>query len=189
NPVQFTESFRLHCTVAEFLQQAVYRHDGIPFFSNLTDVLPNAHVVDPYVSAVLSGNDPLVVVEHGDREHQLRNPFEAAHLVTPILKALLGPAHGLTPEDVGVVVPHRAQRAELKKLTADLGPILIDTVEKFQGDERKVIVVSATRATRNTCSRTLSSFHPDAADGCAEPRPAQDDRRGVAVGVRVHQLR
>jgi len=65
----------------------------------------------------------------------------------------LGPQHGL-----GVVVPHRAQRAALRASVPALtlrdpvtGAILcsaVDTVERFQGDERTAILVSATESDR-----------------------------------------
>src|SRR5207244_10207896 len=52
----------------------------------------------------------------------------------------------LDPQDgLGVVVPHRAQRAALKELFPDLAAAgAIDTVERFQGGERDLVVVSAT---------------------------------------------
>jgi superfamily I DNA and/or RNA helicase len=51
---------------------------------------------------------------------------------------------------VGIVTPHRAQRAavirELRRLFPNDSPLeiakAVDTVEKFQGDERHVIIVS-----------------------------------------------
>ena len=59
--------------------------------------------------------------------------------------------HGL-----GVVVPHRAQRAALQQavprlnvvdpLTGEVVRSAVDTVERFQGDERSAIVVGATES-------------------------------------------
>src|SRR4029079_14966413 len=51
----------------------------------------------------------------------------------------------------GVVVPHRAQRADLRTALNERtgNPRLVDsvdTVERFQGDERQVIVYSATES-------------------------------------------
>jgi superfamily I DNA and/or RNA helicase len=89
----------------------------------------------------------------------MRNPFEQA-LIEPILQALAGAGgHGLDAETgVGVVVPHRAQRAALQLAFPELCVIdaasglpvrsAIDTVERFQGGERTVILVSATESDR-----------------------------------------
>ncbi|HEU5327935.1 MAG TPA: AAA domain-containing protein [Thermomicrobiales bacterium] len=158
--IKFAESFRLHATLAEFLRQEIYRHDGIDYHSNRHAVLPALPHADPFVAAALAPDHPLVVVVHDEDASQVRNPFER-DLIAPVLAALadtasyaLGPADGL-----GVVVPHRAQRADIQErvpaLTVrdpDSGAVVrsaVDTVERFQGDEREVIVVSATESDRD----------------------------------------
>jgi hypothetical protein len=70
-----------------------------------------------------------------------------------------GTRHGLSALDgLGIVVPHRAQRAALQQSFPELCIIdptsglpvrsAIDTVERFQGGERTVIMVSATESDR-----------------------------------------
>src|SRR5690349_515116 len=88
------------------------------------------------------------------------NPFEQA-LITPLLTALADPErYGLDHlTGLGVVVPHRAQRAALidalpqlaprDPLTGLVGRSAIDTVERFQGGERTAILVSATESDRD----------------------------------------
>jgi superfamily I DNA and/or RNA helicase len=49
---------------------------------------------------------------------------------------------------LGVVVPHRAQKALLQKLLPELAGS-IDTVERFQGGERDLVVLSATVSDRD----------------------------------------
>jgi hypothetical protein len=89
----------------------------------------------------------------------MRNPFEEA-LIEPVLRALADPKrYGLDAvEGLGIVVPHRAQRAALQQSFPELCIIepatglparsAIDTVERFQGGERTVIMVSATESDR-----------------------------------------
>ncbi len=142
--VALDESFRLHRVQAEFLDQHVYRHDGIRFFSRREQLLPAGRYDDPLVAAVLDPAFPIVVVEHGDRESQQVNVLEvelAARIVQACLEVLrLEPRDGL-----GVVVPHRAQKAALCARFPELAAAqAIDTVERFQGGERDVIVVCAT---------------------------------------------
>ena len=85
-----------------------------------------------------------IVVEHAEHDSFKRNDTEIA-ILTPIIQAARDEL-GLDAEDgLGVVVPHRAQRAALKELFPDLAAAgAIDTVERFQGGERDLIVVSAT---------------------------------------------
>ena len=113
--IRFAESFRLHAAMAEFLRQEVYRHDGIDFHSKKRDLLLAHPDADDLVAAVLRPDYPLVVVTHDEADSQVRNPFEQA-LIEPILRALADPKkHGLGAENgLGIVVPHRAQRAALQ---------------------------------------------------------------------------
>ena len=87
---------------------------------------------------------PVVVIEHAEHDSLKRNDTEIA-ILAPIIEAARDRL-GLDAEDgLGVVVPHRAQRAALKELFPDLAAAgAIDTVERFQGGERDLIVVSAT---------------------------------------------
>ncbi len=157
--IKFAESFRLHAALAEFLRQEVYRHDGINYHSHKHDLLPAHAETDPFTAAVLRPEYPLVVVVHEECASQVRNAFEQS-LVDPVLHALadkgryaLGAEEGL-----GIVVPHRAQRAALQEAFPQLCVIdqatglparsAIDTVERFQGGERTVVLVSATESDR-----------------------------------------
>jgi hypothetical protein len=157
--IQFSESFRLHTAMADFLREEVYRHDGIHYFSRRRDLLPARPVPDEFVAAVLRPEYPLVVVVHDEAGSQVRNPFEQA-LIEPVIRVLADEAgYALdADEGLGIVVPHRAQRAALQQAFPALCVIdattglparsAIDTVERFQGGERTAILVSATESDR-----------------------------------------
>jgi hypothetical protein len=157
--IQFAESFRLHAAMADFLREEIYRHDGIAYFSQKRDLLPARSVPDEFVAAVLRPEYPLVVVVHDEAGSQVRNPFEQA-LIEPVIRVLADQGgYALdADEGLGIVVPHRAQRAALQQAFPALCVIdastglpaksAIDTVERFQGGERTVILVSATESDR-----------------------------------------
>lgn len=157
--IQFAESFRLHATIADFLRQEIYRHDGIEYHSNKWDVLADLEHDDAFLAAVLRPDYPLVTVVHDEADSQVRNLFEQS-LIEPIIRTLTDKGkYGLDAEDgLGVVVPHRAQRASLQQTFPELSVIdpvsglpirsAIDTVERFQGGERTVILISATESSR-----------------------------------------
>ena len=157
--IQFAESFRLHAAMAEFLRGEIYQHDGIAYFSRKHDLLPVRSVTDEFVAAVLRPEYPLVVVVHDEASSQVRNPFEQA-LIEPVIRVLADKeGYGYdADEGLGIVVPHRAQRAALQQAFPALCVIdattglavrsAIDTVERFQGGERTVILVSATESDR-----------------------------------------
>ncbi|NTV64494.1 MAG: AAA family ATPase, partial [Oscillochloris sp.] len=137
--VQFAESFRLHRDIARFLRDTIYTQDGIDYHSHQTAVLDRVAHHDAFLDAVLAPEHPLVVVVHEESGSQVLNRFEL-ELVSPILRALAG-THRLNAGDgLGVVVPHRAQRAALKAMLpglmeATLDDSAVDTVERFQGGE------------------------------------------------------
>jgi hypothetical protein len=157
--IRFAESFRLHAAMAECLRREVYRHDGIAYHSRRRDVLAVHLVADDLATAVLHPAYPLVVVAHDEAESQMRNAFEQT-LIEPVLRALADKKkYGLDAVDgLGIVVPHRAQRAALQQSFPELCILdaatglparsAIDTVERFQGGERTVILVSATESDR-----------------------------------------
>ena len=155
--IKFEESFRLHAEMAEYLRHEIYRHDGIAFHSRQRATLPAFRHGDPFVASVLQPDQTIVAVVHDETASQVANPFEQA-LIQPVLATLADRrAYALDPRTgLGVVVPHRKQRAALQDALDVLsirdpatGLIVlsaVDTVERFQGDERAVIVVSATES-------------------------------------------
>ena len=155
--IKFAESFRLHTDMAAFLRQEIYERDGIPYHSRKRRRLESFVNADAFVNAVLDPAHPLVVVVHHEEGSQSRNAFEQT-LITPLLEALADTSgYNLDARSgLGVVVPHRAQRIALRQafpgLTAynpDSGEVLaegVDTVERYQGAEREVILVSATES-------------------------------------------
>ncbi len=153
--IKFEESFRLHADMAEFLRQEIYRHDGINFHSNRRKTLSFHTYEDPFVAAVLRPEHAIIVVTHDEAGSLLSNPFER-DLIAPVLHAL-ATTQGLDARTgMGVVVPHRAQRAALQEAMPSLrivdlttGEIIgsaVDTVERFQGGERDAILVGATES-------------------------------------------
>jgi superfamily I DNA and/or RNA helicase len=160
--IRFSESFRLHRDMAEFLKREIYYQDGINFFSNRVDQLALTPNGDSFAEAVL-GPEPLVVIAHDEMASQTSNAFEQL-LVDRLVRDLGGfdPVKGM-----GVVVPHRAQRATLQDAIKELSvrdPVTgavtlssVDTVERFQGDERRVIIVSLTESDPHFI-RTTSEF-------------------------------
>jgi hypothetical protein len=155
--IRFSESFRVHAAIADFLRREVYRHDGIDYHSRKTEVLPERPQADGFVAAVLRPECPLVAVVHEETGSQVRNEYEQS-LIEPVIRTLAdGEGFGLdAAEGLGVVVPHRAQRAALREAFPQLCVFdqvsglavrsAIDTVERFQGGERTVILVSATES-------------------------------------------
>lgn len=98
--------------------------------------------------ADLLGPEPAMVrleVEHeGCRASSDEEADRTMELIEEMLMA------GLPPSEIGVVVPFRAQAARIRQLLRferfagipDIGQIVVDTVERFQGQEREAMIVS-----------------------------------------------
>jgi hypothetical protein len=149
------ESFRIPAEVADFLNRHIYSEDGIDFRSQNKRRIARVDGLDGWLAAALEPEHAFVVVEHDEAGSQQYNEFEAA-LAAEIVRAardLLGYDAG---EGVGIVVPHGAQRALLRSKLPEIADA-VDTVERFQGGERELIVVSATVSDRDF-ARTESAF-------------------------------
>jgi superfamily I DNA and/or RNA helicase len=144
--IKFSESFRIHRDVAEYLRREVYQFDRIDFFSDKEPAFTASSDVS-FAQAVLQSPQPLILITHDERDSQQRNDLEQT-----LTETILGAIHRLDERpNLGVVVPHRAQRASLRKrlleLTGDEDLAdSVDTIERFQGNERDIIVYSATES-------------------------------------------
>jgi len=95
---------------------------------------------------VLAPDSPVVFLDLCHQNTTVRSRSEADTTVELIL-ALLG--HEIPPEEIGVVTPYRAQsrliRSRLRLVINDhdvTDKIVIDTVERMQGQEREVVIIS-----------------------------------------------
>jgi DNA replication ATP-dependent helicase Dna2 len=98
---------------------------------------------------ILSPNDPVVFVETFPGEDRTSS-HEEAILIRDLIDELITERQ-LSQQDIAVVVPFRRQarlirrnlrqRSHLHSLTAEL---VIDTVERMQGQEREIIIVGLT---------------------------------------------
>ncbi|MDQ2683844.1 MAG: ATP-binding protein, partial [Chloroflexota bacterium] len=173
--VKFTESFRVHRDVAAYLRQQIYQQDGIQLFSSRTDVLASGQLGE-FAGAVLGVASPVVLVVHSEASSQQRNSLERDLAVQIVLAA----NHMDAPPSMGVVVPHRAQRSDLRARILELTgreelARNVDTVERFQGDEKGLIIVSATESD--------PTYIRDAAGFLLDPR-----RLTVAISRATHKM-
>jgi DNA replication ATP-dependent helicase Dna2 len=83
--------------------------------------------------------DAVTFVDPGGRAEGNTNPVEAER-VAEIVRSYVDA--GVDPADVGVIAPFRAQVAAITKRTPE--GVAVDTVDRFQGSAREVIVVSFT---------------------------------------------
>lgn len=114
------------------------------------------------LSAILDPAAPRVFVDLGHRTDTTRSETEAS-LAVKLIQELL--ACGVPPAEIGVVAPFRAQGRAIRGLLLQALPdqlerrraLVIDTVERMQGQEREVVIVSLTSSSP-TFASTLADF-------------------------------
>jgi AAA domain-containing protein len=136
------ESFRLPAEVAAFLHRHVYAQDGIHFHSRHRQRLPVVTGVEEWLRHALAPEHPLILIEHNDDHSQQANTCEAL-VIEAIVQTAVDQLGLDARTGLGIVVPHRAQKALLQTRLPHLAEA-VDTVERFQGGERDLIIVSAT---------------------------------------------
>ena len=139
-----THHFRMHEEVADFINQTFY---GSKLVAGLERQKSSMSEFDPesdnLIEQKLASNRVIFIPSKKEIRSKI-NEFEAgiARQVVDIMKQKRKDKFSLT-ETVGVIAPFRAQMAMIKRLfPKDLHGLSVDTVERYQGSERDVIVLS-----------------------------------------------
>ncbi len=152
--VRLDETYRFGPQTAEFVRRSVYEADGIDYDSGrkAADIETRHTATTAPLESVYDTDAPIVLITYdSEQTYQQVNPVEAA-----ISQTLLLDHHSdLT---AGLVTPHNAQRSRLQEMLHELQHsddhpdvdievgenTLVETVERFQGGEQDLMIVSAT---------------------------------------------
>lgn len=152
--------YRMHEAISDFASHTFYQGELRAHFSvakrrlDLFKPLPNLMPVRVAALHAVRADLPMLFLdvrtEVGPTMPKLSNA--EARVVRETIAVLL--ARGVPAEDIGVIAPYRAQVANLRRhlfsddavtgwsaLPSDT-PLTIDTVDRFQGGERSVIIIS-----------------------------------------------
>ena len=133
--VRLTEQYRMSEEIQTFPSQAFYDGALRPATKAVRDRSPTtlSGVALTALPADLRG--PVSFVDpDGTAQGNTTEAAAVADVVTAYREA------GLDPDRIGVIAPYRAQVAEIGRRVGD--EITVDTVDRFQGSSRAVIVVS-----------------------------------------------
>ncbi len=140
----------------QLLDENVKDHNRVPTFS--PDELDlESRPVDQAIILALDPQYPLVWLDVRDQRSeqvaiQSKQSNTEARVIRAIVDNLL--AKGVKMQDIGIIAPYRAQVANIRRhlFSADLphdwqglpsdAPIGVDTVDRFQGGERLVMIIS-----------------------------------------------
>lgn len=124
---------------------------------------------------ILDSSEPKVFVDLKHRNATTRSQSEAS-LVVDLLATLL--ESGIRANQIGVVAPYRAQGREIRNLLRGVIPddatrrqIVIDTVERMQGQERDLVILSLTTSNPAFASNLAEFFFQSERLNVAITRP------------------
>lgn len=112
---------------------------------------------------ILDPEEPPIFVDLKHQNAKTRSEQEA-NLVVDLITTLL--ACGVEPAEIGVVTPYRAQGRAIRSLLRQALPeepelrrsIVVDTVERMQGQERDIVIVSLTTSNPSFATEIAEFF-------------------------------
>ncbi|MFH0701524.1 MAG: AAA domain-containing protein [Candidatus Woesearchaeota archaeon] len=137
--------YRMNPLLIDFLNQTIYAQTPL-----ICDPL-----VEKYRFAYAIFHQPLIFITHDCLEiksyvseefspsrAEYHNPEEIKIIEKLVQKYLQS---GVLPQDIGVISPYKAQIRELNKVLNSLN-IMAKTIDSFQGQEKKIIILSLVRS-------------------------------------------
>jgi len=169
-PKQIIDNYRSNDHITSWPNQRFYENKLNPIYAKkrLEITLPTQKPIgwpegllwsDCYLE-ILNPKLPIVVISYPSQTFTVFNPFEA-HIVAA-LTCLYRLSFDNSIHDtkfyedhLGIVTPHRAQRSNIQNLLTKFSnidansSIVVDTVDRFQGQERDLIISSYTVADKD----------------------------------------
>ncbi|KAJ7034547.1 P-loop containing nucleoside triphosphate hydrolase protein [Mycena alexandri] len=147
--VKLTKNFRSHSAILKFPNERFYQGE--------LEQCGDPKVINAYLGAPLLPNKTFPIVFHAikgkdDREAASPSFFnidEVTQVKTYIKTLRDDRRFRITDNDIGVIAPYHAQCLKIRtalRVVAD--GVKVGSVEEFQGQERKVIIISTVRSSR-----------------------------------------
>jgi uncharacterized protein len=154
-------TYRLPPAMARFQTELFYHRDDITLESEAPDtLLPDVRdgTQPDWLAAALAPAPRVTLLLHDDNAFTKDSPVEA-YITEQLLDSLPVVRESPGPDEItgGVVVPFRLMRRRLQNRL----DVTVDTVERFQGGERDVMVLSMTAGNQGYVNQ-LSEFLLDA---------------------------
>ncbi|KAG8899889.1 hypothetical protein FRB99_006391 [Tulasnella sp. 403] len=154
--VLLTKNWRSHPAILAFPNSAFYSGglEACGALEVIASLLGSPVLPNPRLPIVFHGVDGRDEKDHKSPSHY--NMDEVAVVEAYITTLLRDHTRPLSPEDIGVISPYTAQTRKLRDVLSARYPRLkIGSVEEFQAQERRVIILTTTRSTQAKVSNDL----------------------------------
>lgn len=141
--------YRMHEDLMDFSNFSFYDNHVQAASPNVAtqliwDLLPENTkdpVSDPLFQVILDPNQPLVYVEipsNFDRKRRVNQ--QEAEVICSLVQYYL--EMGILPDHIGIIAPFRGQVAEILRRVGITSGITVDTIDRFQGSDKELILLS-----------------------------------------------
>ncbi len=136
--------YRMNRAVQDIPSRLFYDGTLIPSAEAAQRRLRVGPAPDPEMAGILDPDCPVVFVDVPGQDSGKTSP-EEARIVARIVEGLQ--LCGVSLEQVGIITPYKAQQALIRRSLPDSAHVIsVDTVDRFQGGEREVIILSLARS-------------------------------------------
>ncbi|KZS94817.1 P-loop containing nucleoside triphosphate hydrolase protein, partial [Sistotremastrum niveocremeum HHB9708] len=147
--VQLIYNRRSHRAILEFSNQA--------FYGGILQYAADPAVVNSMLNCEVLVNKQFPALFHavtGKDEQEKDSPSYFNKIEATVVKqyvtAIRADKKGLVSSDIAIISPYSAQCKKIRELIRPIDPLIkVGSVEEFQGQERKVIIISTTRSNTN----------------------------------------
>lgn len=174
NETMLNITYRLNDVLADWPSRTFYRDELKPSREAAGRRLQLSNQESRW-DFVLDPASPAVFLDLCHRNTTVRSRREAETVVELILALL---KHGVSPDEIGVVVPYRAQSRLIRSILrrtigneAVWSRVVVDTVERMQGQEREVVLVSFATASPAFAAQMADFFFQPQRLNVAVTRP------------------
>lgn len=144
---------RMHAEVASFPNRAFYQGElipvGLPHQEASLVLAPELmhHPLAPWLTRRVGFLPSLAEPEGESCKINRSEARLVAQLAAALYQQYAGQAEGFTPQTLGIITPYRSQIALIRQALEGTGipalqEVTVDTVERYQGSEREVIIYS-----------------------------------------------
>ncbi|KAI0674635.1 P-loop containing nucleoside triphosphate hydrolase protein [Trametes maxima] len=152
--VKLVKNFRSHSAILSYPNEVFYERE--------LEVCGSPSIINSFLGSAQLASPRLPVVFHaisGENERESTSPsyfnkYEATEVVEYIRDLLKDRQHPIRAGDIGVITPYNAQVRKIRMLLqkANIKDTTVASVEAFQGQERRVIIISTVRSSRDLLS-------------------------------------
>jgi len=141
------KNFRSHASILQYPNDCFYKND--------LEACGNQHT-NAFIGSTILPNPNYPIIFHAipgldQREANSPSFFNVDEVLQ--VKAYAEELHrlGAVPDDVGIITPYHGQVLKIRKAlaTTAMSGVKVASVEEYQGQERKIIIISTVRSSRN----------------------------------------